>query len=47
MKLDGFELKVHSIVGLVILLVVFWAAYRIGNQNMLGGVPFFGGGQSQ
>ena len=41
MKLDGFEIRVHSLVGFAILLVVFWAAYRIGQSKYLDNVPFF------
>lgn len=41
MKIDGFEIRVHSLVGFAILLVVFWAAYRVGQSKYLDNVPFF------
>lgn len=42
MKVDGFQIKVHGLVGLVIGLVVFAVAYKIGQANMLANLPFFG-----
>lgn len=41
MKIDGFQIKVHGLVGFAILIVVFWAAYKIGQSKYLDGVPFF------
>ena len=41
MKLDGFELRVHSVIGFAILLVVFWVAYKVGQSKYLDTVPFF------
>lgn len=41
MTIDGFTLKIHSVLGFAILLVVFWAAYKIGQSKYLDQVPFF------
>ena len=41
MKLDGFDLRIHSVLGFAILLLVFWAAYKIGQSKYLDTVPFF------
>ena len=46
MHIDGFELKIHSLVGLIIALAVFWAAYRLGQSKSLDGLPFFRSKQS-
>ena len=42
MKVDGFELKVHSVLGIVILLVVFTMAYKVGQSGALDWIPVLG-----